>query len=160
MSTCLICKTKTKNPKFCSRSCAAKHNNKIPKRNLEGKCECCKQKISSTRKYCKSCFTLKFSAKDITLKEAIYTHTHKASAYSLVRSRARMTEKMKNNKKCYNCGYDKHVEVCHINPISSFSEDTLLSVINHDQNLIALCPNCHWEFDHGLLKLDLSQELA
>jgi len=157
MSTCLSCNIITKNPKFCSRSCAAKYNNKIPKRILEGQCETCTLKISSTRKYCKKCFNLKFSAKDMTLKEAIYTHTHKSSAYSLVRARARMRYKTKNNK-CYNCGYDKHIEVCHIKPISSFSEDTLLSTINQDKNLIALCPNCHWEFDNGLLQLYFSQE--
>ena len=49
---------------------------------------------------------------------------------------------------CMKCGYDKHVEVCHIKPIRQFSEDTLLSVINDKTNLLLLCPNCHWEYDN------------
>ena len=55
---------------------------------------------------------------------------------------------------CHNCGYDKHVEICHIRAINSFPDDTPIAVINALENLVALCPNCHWEFDHGLLKLD------
>jgi hypothetical protein len=33
-------------------------------------------------------------------------------------------------------------------PISSFADDTPIDVINAPDNLLALCPNCHWEFDH------------
>jgi hypothetical protein len=54
---------------------------------------------------------------------------------------------------CKNCGYDRHVEICHIRPINSFPEDTPVAVVNDLSNLVALCPNCHWEFDHGLLVL-------
>jgi predicted restriction endonuclease len=25
--------------------------------------------------------------------------------------------------------------------------------VNSLDNLLGLCPNCHWEFDHGLLRL-------
>jgi hypothetical protein len=25
--------------------------------------------------------------------------------------------------------------------------------VNSLDNLVGLCPNCHWEFDHGLLQL-------
>jgi len=55
---------------------------------------------------------------------------------------------------CSNCGYDKHVEICHIRALNSFPDDTPIATINDLSNLVALCPNCHWEFDHGLLKLD------
>lgn len=155
MSRCMSCKKETKNPKFCSKSCAAKVNNKkVPKRKPEGTCDSCKVTIKSSRKYCKKCFIENCSAKDMTLKEAIYDTGHRSSAFSLVRARARLTDKMKNSKFCKNCGYNKHIEVCHIKSISSFSENTLLSIINHEENLIALCPNCHWEFDHDLLKFN------
>lgn len=53
---------------------------------------------------------------------------------------------------CANCGYAKHVEICHIQPINTFPDDTPVAVINALENLVALCPNCHWEFDHGLLR--------
>lgn len=55
-------------------------------------------------------------------------------------------------KECVNCGYIKHIEVCHIKAVSEFSDDTLIKEINNLNNLIALCPNCHWEYDNGLLK--------
>lgn len=48
----------------------------------------------------------------------------------------------------YNSKNSKHIEVCHIRPIADYPPDTLLSVINDTSNLIGLCPNCHWEFDH------------
>lgn len=54
---------------------------------------------------------------------------------------------------CRNCGYDKHVEICHIRAINTFPDDTPISVVNDLANLVALCPNCHWELDHGLLRL-------
>ncbi|MFN8530060.1 MAG: HNH endonuclease [Anaerolineae bacterium] len=54
---------------------------------------------------------------------------------------------------CKNCGYAKHVEICHIKAISSFPPETLVEVVNDAANLVALCPNCHWEFDHGMLTL-------
>lgn len=46
------------------------------------------------------------------------------------------------------------MEICHIKPISEFSDDTLIAIINHPDNIVILCPNCHWEFDNGLLKID------
>lgn len=51
-------------------------------------------------------------------------------------------------KYCNVCGYDKHYEVCHIKSIASFKSNTSVSIINDLTNLIALCPNCHWEHDN------------
>lgn len=56
--------------------------------------------------------------------------------------------------KCAVCGYDKHVEIAHIHPVSGFDETVTVKEINRIDNLIALCPNHHWEYDHGLLTLD------
>ena len=44
---------------------------------------------------------------------------------------------------CKICGYDKHVHVCHIKPIASFSQETKISTVNDISNLVILCPNCH-----------------
>ena len=60
--------------------------------------------------------------------------------------------------KCFVCGYDKHVEIAHIKAVSDFSGESLISEINNIDNLIALCPNHHWEYDHGLL--DISNYVA
>lgn len=56
-------------------------------------------------------------------------------------------------KCCAICGYDNHYEVAHIKAVSNFSDDTLVKEINHIDNLIALCPNHHWEYDNGILKI-------
>ena len=51
------------------------------------------------------------------------------------------------------CGYDKHVECCHIKAVSDFPDTALLGEVNAPGNLVLLCRNCHWELDHGLLVL-------
>jgi 5-methylcytosine-specific restriction endonuclease McrA len=146
---CICCSTPTANQKYCSRSCAAKINNKIPKRKkTKYYCENCKKECEYRRKYCELCFK-HCTTPDFTLQEAVYEKHHRSSAYALIRSRARLTDKAKRITACEKCGYDKHVEVCHIKPISDFSPNTKLSEINSETNLIILCPNCHWEFDHN-----------
>lgn len=55
--------------------------------------------------------------------------------------------------KCAICGYTKHVEIAHIKAVSDFDDDALVSEINNSNNLIGLCPNHHWEYDNGLLKI-------
>jgi predicted restriction endonuclease len=55
-------------------------------------------------------------------------------------------------KKCSNCSYDKHYEVCHIKDVKHFPEESFLSEVNQIDNLISYCRNCHWEFDNGLLQ--------
>lgn len=57
--------------------------------------------------------------------------------------------------KCSVCGYDKHVEIAHIKAVSDFNEETTIAEINSLDNLIALCPNHHWEFDSKLIDLEI-----
>lgn len=83
----------------------------------------------------------------LKLGDKIYKQ-NKADKYSYVRSWSRQIALKLGWNKCSKCGYDKHVEICHIKPIHTFSEDTLLTEINDVSNLIALCPNCHWELDN------------
>lgn len=144
MNYCKHCGEQTKNPNYCSRSCAAKENNKTPKRKARQRlCKVCGENVPTGRSKCDLCLL----PKDITLGEAIYTKHHKSSAFALVRSRARSAVSSREQV-CEVCGYTKHVEVCHVIPISSYTHDTLLSVINAEDNLRLLCPNCHWEHDH------------
>jgi len=151
MINCTFCDTPTKNKKNCSRSCANSYNNTVyPKRKPEGSCKSCLMPIKTTYTYCTSCWNIKKMVDDITLGQAIYTNHHKSSAFALIRSRARARIKPKGQS-CQSCGYSKHVEVCHIIPIKDFPLDAKLSDINSDDNLMLLCPNCHWEFDHNLV---------
>jgi predicted restriction endonuclease len=55
--------------------------------------------------------------------------------------------------KCSICGYDTHVEIAHIKAVADFNNEALLEEINSIDNLIALCPNHHWEYDNQKLKL-------
>ena len=145
---CVCCGGETINPKFCGRSCAAKVNNAAsPRRKPEGKCKTCSSTIPKRAMYCKECFK-GYGKEDMPLHEAIHTRGHKSSAFGFVRSRARGSEKFQAAVCCEKCGYDKHFECCHIKPISAFSMDTMVGEINKSENLIVLCPNCHWEFDH------------
>lgn len=62
---CITCQEETKNPRFCSSSCAAKHNNsKHPKRSVEGACKYCKKPIKTTSRFCsKTCKKLHLEKK-------------------------------------------------------------------------------------------------
>lgn len=66
----------------------------------------------------------------------------------------RTFNKVVGSKVCYECGYSKHIEICHIQSVSSFPGNTKIYIINSVGNLVALCPNHHWEFDHGELEIE------
>lgn len=71
------------------------------------------------------------------------------TARSIIAKNARKLYSQSNKpKKCICCGYDKHYEVAHIKAVSDFSDNALISEINNINNLIALCPNHHWEYDN------------
>lgn len=142
---------KTKNH-FCSKSCSAKYNNKLfPKREKQQYyCKKCSQPCQSRRVYCSICFRETFNDPTKTTIEDLIGKEQQ-SRHSVVRAYARMVTAQRE-KKCVNCGYDKHVETCHIKGVKEFPFSTLLSEVNHPNNLILLCRNCHWEFDHGLLE--------
>ena len=75
-----------------------------------------------------------------------------ANRYRSIRQHAkRVLNASQIPKECFCCKYNKHVECCHKKAISSFNPDTLISIVNHIDNLVWLCPNCHWEFDNGIL---------
>jgi hypothetical protein len=80
-------------------------------------------------------------------------------AHSYYRSKARLL--IQNlPKKCMNCSYDKHVECCHIYPISEFDLDATEEEINDPSNIVLLCPNCHWELDNLDLQIKTNVKLA
>lgn len=89
-----------------------------------------------------------------TKKELFSNRKNWQSARSSIQKMARNVF-FSNNKepKCCVCGYDKHVEVAHIKPVSDFTDETLIKEINSIDNLIGLCPNHHWEYDNGILKI-------
>lgn len=144
---------------FCSRSCAATFNNKETK-TKHGKykknkiCSNCGVIHAKDSYFCSQKCKTESSMKNRTIEDALKEGTRQ-QRYSNIRSIARSYAKyLPNKNKCQNCGYDKHVEIAHIKSISSFSLNDVLIDVNNENNLLALCPNCHWEFDNGHLTLE------
>ena len=139
---------------YCSRSCAvAAHNQEKPKRvRLDRLCRVCGQTFkegNAGRRICDACTEaearrLEARTKGSVTRRNLYAHS------------ANVMLNAKREKKCQRCGYELFVEICHIKAVSSFSNEALLLEINAPENLIFLCPNCHHEFDAGLLKGVLS----
>ena len=152
---CLNCGSDCKNPKFCSSSCAAQYNNRAyPKKKRQRYfCKSCGAETGYRRSYCRDCDPTKpqdFS--QVTIAEIRSRAKYQAHAW--IRKLARRTYFSSDRPQCcYLCGYSKHFEVCHVSPIQNFPEGTPMSIVNSLENLVALCPNCHWEFDHGLISL-------
>lgn len=142
---------------FCSSSCSAKFNNQHnPRRKPEGHCSICNTQIKTKLKYCRVCKKTRPQC-DLTKTLQYYIDksisTNIASTYSTIREHARSVMKT-FPKFCTVCGYNKHVETCHLKAISDFDLTATLGEINHISNLTLLCRNCHWEYDHDLLTIE------
>lgn len=157
-----LCKNLTGNPKFCSKSCAAIVNNqKFPKRTKHKKryfCKVCGIEVPPRRILCDEHNPQKIDWSKITINNVIYEYNRGYGAsnkYTRIRDAAQIIYKNSSRpKKCEQCGYDKHYHVCHIKPIHLFALETPISIVNNLDNLVALCPNCHWELDNGLIHLN------
>lgn len=173
--TCLNCSTEfNKQPSqikrssrhFCSCSCSATFNNKGKTKNPPKvrACKNCNGQFtkrtsggSRSSVYCSSCFLALPSRRELTLgyikNGPAVKGRHPSWRWAQVREFARRWNKPLLELPCANCGYSKHVELAHIRAISSFPETATLGEVNAPSNVIQLCRNCHWEFDHGLLQL-------
>lgn len=149
-------KNNIKEVNFCNKKCAAIYNGKkYPKKKKEKTCESCPTKIYANRTYCKPCYEEKFLVdwNKITYGELKGRYQYQRN--TRIRSLARKKYFSDNRpNKCYNCGYEKHVEICHIKAISDHEDGCVISDINSKDNTIALCPNCHWELDYGELTIE------
>lgn len=149
---CIHCKLETNNPKYCSRSCAVTVNNK--KRRILKYCAVCKIQIGRRSTYCVKHANkiAKLNARSfdgIKLSDIRSAYQGPLAFHRLLR---RLSRKAYTGKlACAVCGYNKHVDVCHIKDVASFDPSALLSDVNDPKNLTALCPTHHWEFDNGLL---------
>jgi hypothetical protein len=128
--------------KFCNHSCAAKYNNppkkiKHPLKRGPKKSSFYESKIAS-----------------MTKGELFVKYKSWQSARSAIRKWAAIVyDRAGLPRICEECGYTKYVEICHIRSVSSFADINLISQINALDNLIPLCPNHHWEFDHNMLNI-------
>ena len=142
---------------FCSSSCAASYNNaRKPKRAPQHKCKICGGAINCRRRYCEECRSKRTSTHNKTYGELCKYSYQKNSR---IREDARRVyTEAQLPRQCIVCGYAKYFEVCHVVDISTFTADTLVSTINRLDNLVPLCKNHHWEFDHDqMLAKDLKK---
>ena len=85
-----------------------------------------------------------------TKGELFNRYTQWQTARSTIQKNAKKIYDLSNKpKQCVVCGYDKYYEVAHIKAVSDFDDNTLITEINNIDNLIALCPNHHWEYDNA-----------
>lgn len=128
-----------------------------------------KYKIRKTKSICDKLLSLGLDINDIdatptkeimnlTKGEIFSKYNNWTQSRVTIQRDAKINYKKSNKPKCcVICGYDKHYEVAHIKSVSSFDDATLVSEINNIDNLIALCPNHHWEYDND--KLDIKSYL-
>jgi HNH endonuclease len=161
MNHCLHCGTATTNAKYCSRSCANRINGRLypSRKRLLRSCKHCGTELHTRRTTCDHCNPSLIDWQTVPL------HQLKAKALqqyaAQIRSLARGAYRKSNRPKaCAVCGYDAHYEVCHIRPINDFLPTDFVAVVNELGNLVALCPNHHWEFDHGKLSIAFILERA
>lgn len=173
MIKCITCQAeliKRDQKKFCSKSCAAKHNNKIPNRKVKErtslrkcKTEECDEMLyankDGNRVFCSVCIQQKkhyhgYELNESSIEEVVARRG--SNNYDTIRAHCHTLYKAeKKNPICQHCGYNKHIELCHIQSIASFPKETKLKVVNARENILFLCPNCHWEFDHNLLTFEI-----
>lgn len=137
--------------KYCSRSCAATINNKVPKRvKIERAC-LCGNKVwrGSTSNLCKDCRNN--SRMEVSLGELRKKSVKVSQVYNTLRQMSRKVAISLKINSCEVCGYSKHVEVCHINALSELPDSTSIREAVSRSNFYVLCRNHHWEFDHGAL---------
>ncbi len=171
---CENCKTEFDKPNwlikrsthhFCSRKCGCARANEIRWKNhikLSDKYKCNRcgkpRDCRSTGTICNNCRNQQSKEKGmlLTVGELKQKHNKRHGRWysAEIRSFARSWNPELVNFPCQKCGYSLHTEICHIKPITSFPDNATLGEVNNENNLLVLCPNDHWEFDAGLLKLE------
>ena len=128
---------------FCSRSCGSRFNGKVSgiSRRKFKECPKCAKEYFGRLKYCDSCTRKRggdvSSSLDITKSHPFFARVCRDHARRVLNEKGLLVS-------CKVCKFSAFVEACHIVPVT-------IKVINHETNLVGLCPNCHWLFDHGKL---------
>lgn len=159
---------KTKNH-FCNRKCyglfkTGKSNNKKLK---DYYCKKCNKHIANGYKnyinlktsFCQVCKNdnidkIEKRWASVTVgqlkQETVCNYAYNAKVRGLARS---AYKRYKLPECCKICGYKLHYHICHIKPVKDFSNNDTIADINKKDNLVALCPNHHWEHDNGYIEL-------
>ena len=159
--------------KFCNRSCAATYNNKngAPKRvaKTTSTCKNCGGTIYlkrgangwfTPRRRCDTCHTLKIiqekgKAKlfaESKSKASLLSKGWQCARSQIAKHARRVFARTGRSLRCEypGCIYSHYAEVCHRRPVADFPGSATIKEINMPANLVALCPNHHWDLDHGI----------
>jgi len=152
---CNGCGVLTRNPKYCSYGCAARVNNKLPRKRQcpIGQCADCKTPIQIRLKRCKEC-RIKFHLQS---KE----NRRQKSTEAVSRWRRNLKKRAIEYKggKCIRCGYVRCIRALqfhHLNPAEKdfqISRGTTVSWEKVQVELdkcILVCANCHSEIHDEL----------
>lgn len=151
-------------PCYCSRKCSniktnSRWDNYTPK-NQRGICSECgnKRDVRNKTELCQKCLNKKrkIQVLETTIGELRKKHKLKFGKWysAEIRNHCRNHNLNLTKLPCQKCGYDKHVELCHIIPVNNFDDSSTIGEINNPNNLVVLCPNHHWEFDNNILSLN------
>lgn len=149
--------------KFCCLKCAGSYHARERYKNYVYKvkkkvvryCPCGNELIGK-KKWCINCLPVN----NMTKKELFNKRKNWQSARTAIRQSADLIYKYNNGKyECLLCGYTKHVELCHIKQVKDFNDNTLIKEINAFDNLVALCPTHHWEFDNNELSMEHKEKI-
>lgn len=160
---CIRCKTPTRNAKFCTRSCAASTNNTWAVKRKPKKKRTCRDcgdeylECRWLRSRCRKCYdTWRDYANRTTLgmlrAKIVASGMHPSCRWSEVRTHCRNLNSDRP-RECQVCGYSNHVEFCHIKGLATYPDSATIAEVNDPSNIAILCPNHHWELDHGLFSL-------
>ena len=141
---------------FCNHSCAASYNNIGCRRHPprpQHPCIVCGAPTSKPKCCSKKCRDANLSKLEHTSYSWLVARDGWRSARARIQKLARSVYKRSKRSRVCRCGYALHTDIAHIRAVADFPDDTLIKVINDPDNLTALCPNCHWEYDNGLLDL-------
>lgn len=114
---------------FCSNQCRLEHLSINP--------------ISDTTAY--------YSIK--TVAQLLDEGNTRRDIQGIITRKSRVWNRALRSLSCIVCGYTKHTQLAHVKAIHDFSDGATIGEINAKDNIIPLCPNHHWEYDHDLLDL-------
>jgi len=138
--------SEVKAKKFCNKRCAASYNNKKYKKRYN--------KRSKLHWAIIDMNVIGGPVGRRTKKQILRDYKGYTAGRNAIRKHAQIRYHNSDKPKhCFICGYDKHIEVCHIKSVSEFSDDAFVNDINNLNNLVALCPTHHWELDNKYLNL-------
>jgi hypothetical protein len=144
---------------FCGKGCATSWNNRHrPSRALAQRpCETCpqcggKRSDSSRNGICRTCRKAnRLAVLETTTVGELRAQYGTAAFHAKLRGLSRWA--YKGPMACRECGYDRHVDICHLRPVASFPPSATIAEVNAESNLAAFCPTHHWELDAGFIQV-------